>query len=129
MEVKVLDENSLIKNEETDQYEFREDLKFEGHLQIKENLGTVKFLFGISVTGSILAKAGSGIEAGDGIEAGRGIEAGYGIITFYRGGVIAKRIIATRIAVGFNLKTEEIQTIKAEIQNGTKVILGKVETP
>ena len=36
----------------------------------------MKFREGISVTGSIIAEAGSGIRVGRGIEAGDGIEAG-----------------------------------------------------
>ncbi len=46
---------------------------------IEEGLGWVVFEKGIYVNGSIVAKAGSGIEAGWGIEAGSGIEAGDGI--------------------------------------------------
>ena len=74
-------------------------------------------------------KAGSGIEAGRGIKAGSGIEAGDGILTFFRGGIVAKWIIALRVAVGFHLKPdEEIQTVKAELRDGTPLILGIVET-
>jgi len=50
----------------------------QSHLEIDENLGTVNFKC-IYVTGSIFAKAGSGIKAGEGIEAGDGIKAGSGI--------------------------------------------------
>jgi hypothetical protein len=51
---------------------------FDGHIEIEANLGWVRFT-GISATGHIIAKAGSGIEAGDGIKAGWSIEAGDGI--------------------------------------------------
>ena len=45
-------------------------------VEIDENLDRVVFEKGLYVYGSIIAKAGSGIEAGESIEAGSGIEAG-----------------------------------------------------
>ena len=51
---------------------------FDGNLEIAENLGAV-FFREVSVTGNLLAKAGSGIEAGSGIKAGGGIKAGLDI--------------------------------------------------
>jgi len=56
---------------------------FDGSVEIAEGLGYVKFKKGVYVTGSIVAKAGSGIEAGEGIEAGSGIKAGEGIQAGY----------------------------------------------
>jgi hypothetical protein len=55
------------------------DLKSDGRIEIAENLGLVKFKFGISAKTSLIIGAGSGIQAGWGIQAGRGIEAGRGI--------------------------------------------------
>jgi len=52
---------------------------FQGHIEIAENLGTVKFAKSLVSSGGIYAKAGTGIEAGWGIKAGWGIEAGEGI--------------------------------------------------
>ena len=43
---------------------------FDGHVEIDENLGWVKFKTNFIAKGYILAKAGSGIKAGWGIEAG-----------------------------------------------------------
>ena len=50
------------------------------NVEIDENLGYVKFKKGVYVNGSIICKAGSGIEAGEGIEAGLGIMVGEGIM-------------------------------------------------
>ena len=59
---------------------YKEDyIDFNGHIEIEENLGRVKFKKGIKAKGFIFIKAGSGIKAGRGIEAGLGIEAGWGI--------------------------------------------------
>ena len=52
---------------------------FDGHIEIDEYLGYVKFEKSIVIKGSLVAKAGSGIKAGEGIEAGWGIKAGSGI--------------------------------------------------
>jgi len=51
---------------------------FSGHIEAEENLGQVKFK-SLGATGSIVFKAGSGLEARYGIKAGWGIEAGLGI--------------------------------------------------
>ena len=53
---------------------------FDGNIEIDENLGYVNFEKSLVVSGSIVAKAGSGIKAGWGIKAGSGIEAGLSII-------------------------------------------------
>ena len=53
-------------------------LEFEGHVELAEGLGWVKFV-SLIAKGYIWAKAGTGIEAGEGIKAGTGIEAGEGI--------------------------------------------------
>jgi hypothetical protein len=53
-------------------------LEFAGHIEIEASLGWLNFI-SVKATGSIWAKAGSGIEAGSGIKAGEGIEAGSGI--------------------------------------------------
>ena len=52
---------------------------FNGSIEIDANIGWCRFASRLAARGSIIAKAGSGIEAGDGIEAGWGIEAGDGI--------------------------------------------------
>lgn len=79
MNILKLDETNLTKNEETGAWEYKKDLVFDGAIEIAENLGSVRFCFGISATRYIWAKAGSGIEAGEGIEAGWGIKASRGI--------------------------------------------------
>ena len=53
-------------------------IDFEGHIEIKGNLGWVSFT-SIRAKGYIFAEAGTGIKAGEGIEAGEGIKAGEGI--------------------------------------------------
>ena len=50
-------------------------LEFDGHVEIAENLGWVKFVR-IAVKGWLLGGVGTGIEAGEGIKAGWGIKAG-----------------------------------------------------
>ena len=52
---------------------------FYRNIEIDEDLGLVKFREGVYVTGSIIAKAGSGIKADLGIKAGTGIKADLGI--------------------------------------------------
>ena len=156
MEIKRITKDDLVMNDETSQYEYKEKLQFDGHIEIDGDLGRVKFAAGVWATGHIWTKAGTGIEAGWGIEAGRGIEAGWGseagrgikagwgieagrgikagesieagwgIVTFYSGGIFAKQITALRIAVGFNIT--EIQTITADVRKGV-VILGTVKAP
>lgn len=44
---------------------------FDGSIEIEANLGWVRFKDSVSVKGSIIALAGSGIEAGEGIKAGK----------------------------------------------------------
>ena len=113
----VISAKVLVKNDKTGLYEYKENIDFDGHVEVDGDLGWIKFAAGIYATGHILVKAGSGIEAGD------------GILTFFRGGIVAKWIIALRVAVGFHLKPdEEIQTVKAELRDGTPLILGIVET-
>ena len=135
METKVITEKDLVKNPDTGFYEYNANFQFEGHVEIAENLGCVKFGYGLVVTGYIYAKAGTGIEAGTGIDAGwgikagEGIEAGEGIVTWYYGGIVSKWVISPRIAVGFYLGPDKVQTIKAEIRKETPIILGKVEVP
>jgi len=52
------------------EYIGKDDLSnYSGHLKIASGLGWVKFK-ALSVSGWIIAEAGTGIEAGDGIEAG-----------------------------------------------------------
>ena len=119
----VISAKVLVKNDKTGLYEYKENIDFDGHVEVDGDLGWIKFAAGIYATGHILVKAGSGIEAGCGIKAGDGI------LTFFRGGIVAKWIIALRVAVGFHLKPdEEIQTVKAELRDGTPLILGIVET-
>ena len=79
METKVITEKDLVKNPDTGFYEYNANFQFEGHVEIAENLGCVKFGSGLVVTGYIYAKAGTGIKAGMGIKAGTGIKAGMGI--------------------------------------------------
>ena len=79
MEIKRITKDDLVMNDETSQYEYKEKLQFDGHIEIDGDLGRVKFAAGVWATGHIWTKAGTGIEAGWGIEAGRGIEAGWGI--------------------------------------------------
>ena len=153
METKVITEKDLVKNPDTGFYEYNANFQFEGNVEIAENLDCVKFGYGLVVTGYIYAKAGTGIkagegikagmgikaglgikagwgiEAGTGIKAGEGIEAGEGIVTWYYGGIVSKWVISLRIAVGFYLGPDKVQTIKAEIRKETPIILGKVEVP
>lgn len=71
----------LTKKDFNDNNEFIGDksiLDHNGHLEIDESLGYVKFDH-LNIRGYIYAKAGSGIKAGEGIKAGWGIEAGLGI--------------------------------------------------
>ena len=70
METKVITEKDLVKNPDTGFYEYNANFQFEGNVEIAENLGCVKFGYGLVVTGYIYAKAGTGIEAGTGIKAG-----------------------------------------------------------
>ena len=70
-----LDKDNFFNKEEIGTYKEAENVSVE----IDENLGWVRFKKGVYVTGSIVCKAGSGIEAGSGIKAGEGIEAGSGI--------------------------------------------------
>ena len=123
METKVITEKDLVKNPDTGFYEYNANFQFEGNVEIAENLGCVKFSYGLVVTGYIYAKAGTGIEAGTGIKAGEGI------VTWYYGGIVSKWVISPRIAVGFYLGPDKVQTIKAEIRKETPIILGKVEVP
>ena len=88
-------------------------LETDGDLIVEGDLGWLKFKFGIYVKGSIIIKAGSGIEAGDGIIS-------------LRSGLRAKFISCLRIAVGFHTKDEQL--IESEIKKGD-VILGKVTKP
>jgi len=129
METKVITEKDLVKNPDTGFYEYNANFQFEGNVEIAENLGCVKFGYGLVVTGYIYAKAGTGIEAGWGIKAGEGIKAGTGIVTWYYGGIVSKWVISLRIAVGFYLGPDKVQTIKAEIRKETPILLGKVEVP
>lgn len=55
---------------ERNEYKASASLAVEGHLEIEEGLGCVRFAGSLSASGHIYAKAGSGIEAGLGIEAG-----------------------------------------------------------
>ena len=57
------------------------EIPYNCSVESEENLGTVKFLGSLCVTGYIRFGAGSGIEAGEGIKAGWGIVAGEGIIS------------------------------------------------
>jgi len=98
---------------------YEKNLNVAGHLIIDGDLGLVKFKFGIAATGSIIVKAGSGIEAGSGIKAGSGIIS-------LRARLRAKIVSCLRIAVGFHSTTN--QMIEAEIQKGD-VILGKIAKP
>ena len=50
---------------------------FDGSIEIEGGLGCVRFKKGIYVTGSILVKAGSGIEAGSGIVCKLGLSFSY----------------------------------------------------
>ena len=52
---------------------------FDGNITIDKNLGLVRFKKSIILNGTLVARAGTGIEAGYGIKAGDGIEAGTGI--------------------------------------------------
>ena len=121
MESKIL----KISKKDIDKDNFYKDdeIKFEGNIEIDENLNYIKFKKSIVASGFILAKADSGIEAGEGIEAGLGIEAGDGIISFFNGKIIGKFISAIHIAAGFNIQEE--QEIIGKIRKG-KVILGKI---
>ena len=110
---------------------FEQDVDVNGNIEIDENLGCVLFKFGIKASGYICAKAGSGIKAGGSIEAGWFIKAGGfikadgSIVSFYAG-IVARFIACLRVAVGFNVQTEQV--IRADVKKGT-VVLGRVEKP
>ena len=113
---------------------------FYRNIEIDENLGLVKFREGVYVTGSIIAKAGSGITAGGGIKAGwsikagwgiearRGIEAGSGITSLYSW-VKAKQIISFNpnctLSAGIFSRAGKREIEAQEIEGG-EVIYGKV---
>ena len=98
---------------------YEHELKTDGHLIVEGGLGWLRFKFGVRAEGSILIKAGSGIEAGE------GIEAGWGIISL-TAGLRAKIVSCLRIAVGFHSRDEKL--IEAKVEKGD-VILGKVAKP
>lgn len=62
---------------ERGEYVASSSLVVNGHLEVERDLGFVRFVTGVSVSGRIVVEAGSGIEcAGEGIKAGEGIEPG-----------------------------------------------------
>lgn len=92
---------------------------FDGHIEIEANLGWVRFT-GISATGHIIAKAGSGIEAGDGIKAGWGIEAGLSITCELN------LKITYRIFAGLSIWKREVTDEEKTITCG-QLVSGRVE--
>ncbi len=82
MKTLIITKNDLDKD--NNYYNGKENLSdwsnpFDGHVEIAEGLGYVGFKASLVVSGSIVAKAGSGISAGEGIKAGESISAGEGI--------------------------------------------------
>ena len=122
-----------ITKENRSQYE-NTDLVHNGHVEIDIDLKIVSFI-SMSVTGYILAKAGSsikagedikagwGIEAGEDIKAGSGIKAGWGIKAGLS--ITCKTVIkcTLRIFAGlciWKIPTDEEKTISCKrIESGT----------
>lgn len=99
---------------------------FDGHIEIADGLGWVRFEGDVKAKGSIVVGVGSGIEAGGGIEAGEGIKACWGIVTF-SGPITAKMKISIHprcaiVAGAFSYDGE--QTVQASEIEG-KVAYGK----
>ena len=96
------------------------EIVVDGNIEIGASLGLLKFV-SLKVSGSIVARDGSGIEAGWGIEAGLGIEAGWGIKAEYIS-------VKLRIFAGMcmhRIPTDSETEIRAEIRSGY-VAFGKV---
>ena len=85
---------------------------FDGHVEIAEGLGYVGFKASLVVSGSIVAKAGSGISAGWGIECKRSLS-------------FTKRLFAGTSV--YRDKTNEIKYIKCGKLEGGTVCYGDVE--